>query len=199
MDKDRQSMPAIKQIRDYWFSEEGIELLRKKTGLILASKAGCMTCGTLGYVECCHIVAKVNGGSYNESNLHLLCKNCHIESEYFEDERYWRWFRNKYIRDYKEPFQRIEEKLNLQDLSMRELYKLHFLGKTDVALQMISEYVDEWTRDYIKRLFGNQENKLSEEDAEKLANQMFETFNQRIFSMNDDDWVGETEKKNDSH
>jgi len=82
---------------------------------------------------------------------------------------------------------------------MRELYKLHFLGKTDVALQMISEYVDEWTRDYIKRLFGNQENKLSEEDAEKLANQMFETFNQRIFSMNDDDWVGETEKKNDSH
>ena len=199
MSKEKKSMPSIKLIRKFWFSEEGIELLRSKTGIIISSIQGCMTCGTLGYVECCHIVAKVNGGSYNEDNLHLLCKSCHLESEYFEDERYWRWFRNKYIRDYKEPFQRIEERLNLLDLSMKEIFKLHFLGKTETALQMVEKSVDKWTSDYVKGLLGDNETELSDDDASKLAESMFNSFNTRIFSMSNDDWVGEKEKKTDTN
>ena len=34
-DEERKSMPSKKQIREFWDSEEGIELLSKKTGIDL--------------------------------------------------------------------------------------------------------------------------------------------------------------------
>ena len=41
--------------------------------------------------ERCHIQAKVNGGTDTVKNLHLLCKDCHKDSEFLEDLDYFKW------------------------------------------------------------------------------------------------------------
>lgn len=53
----------------------------------------CFACGRTGVLDRAHIIPKHKGGSDNLSNLHLLCRSCHAESDFFHGRRYWRWFR----------------------------------------------------------------------------------------------------------
>lgn len=55
----------------------------------------CFACGSELGTERCHIVPKTDGGSDDAENLHLLCKECHIESEYLTGDVYWIWFKRK--------------------------------------------------------------------------------------------------------
>jgi hypothetical protein len=56
----------------------------------------CFACGTEGIVERCHIIPKQKGGSDIVSNIHLLCRECHMESEIFtHEEIYNTWFNFK--------------------------------------------------------------------------------------------------------
>jgi len=63
-------------------------------------KIGCMACGSASNVgdnklERAHILAKCIQGSDNISNLHVLCKTCHKESENLNGVIYWSWLSNK--------------------------------------------------------------------------------------------------------
>ena len=53
----------------------------------------CFACGT-GDVptERAHIRARVEGGSDSKTNIHLLCHECHIESEMIKGYKYYKWF-----------------------------------------------------------------------------------------------------------
>lgn len=53
----------------------------------------CFACGRTGILDRAHIVPRHKGGSDELSNLHLLCKSCHAESDLFHGRQYWRWFR----------------------------------------------------------------------------------------------------------
>jgi hypothetical protein len=56
----------------------------------------CFACGSEVGTQRCHIVPKSLGGSDMVDNLHLLCKECHLESEFLENEKvYFRWFEMK--------------------------------------------------------------------------------------------------------
>jgi 5-methylcytosine-specific restriction endonuclease McrA len=39
-----------------------------------------------------HILARCNGGGDDASNLHMLCDQCHRDSEALDGEKYWSWF-----------------------------------------------------------------------------------------------------------
>lgn len=55
----------------------------------------CFACGLPKPTNRCHILAVEEGGTDSIDNLHLLCKNCHSESESFSNKLYWKWFLNK--------------------------------------------------------------------------------------------------------
>jgi len=56
----------------------------------------CFACGSDCGTERAHIESKQYGGADDASNLHLLCKECHLESESIENqEHYFLWFKDK--------------------------------------------------------------------------------------------------------
>jgi hypothetical protein len=55
----------------------------------------CFCCGKPADLDRAHIHALALGGTNHVSNLHMLCRSCHTESEEFHGERYWRWFLSK--------------------------------------------------------------------------------------------------------
>jgi hypothetical protein len=89
---NRGDMPTQKAIFHYWedrlFADYDRELHHYKT---------CFACLREGVVQRCHIKALAGGGINNSKNLHLLCPNCHAESEGYEGKFYWTWFENKDI------------------------------------------------------------------------------------------------------
>ena len=88
---NRSDMPKPYEIANFWkekLIKHGREIHDHKT---------CFACLREGIVERCHITALAQGGTNSKENLHLLCPNCHKESEPFEGENYWVWFDNKDI------------------------------------------------------------------------------------------------------
>jgi hypothetical protein len=76
----RNSMPTKKQICEYW--EEDPHLL--------ALEDVCWRCGVISrHLERAHILPKIEGGTNDESNMHLLCKMCHKETEHLWGKSYW--------------------------------------------------------------------------------------------------------------
>jgi len=56
----------------------------------------CFACGFMGYTERCHITPRHIGGADTSDNLHLLCRECHLESEYINDRAaYFDWIITK--------------------------------------------------------------------------------------------------------
>lgn len=55
----------------------------------------CFCCGRAGPLDRAHISALTHGGSNHVSNIHMLCRPCHTESEPYQGETYWRWFLTK--------------------------------------------------------------------------------------------------------
>jgi hypothetical protein len=55
----------------------------------------CFACNVRSTVERCHIIPIWKDGNNDKENLHLLCRVCHIESEYLIGEQYNFWFENK--------------------------------------------------------------------------------------------------------
>lgn len=56
----------------------------------------CFACGSHIGTERCHILPVNQGGNNKLDNLHLLCKECHLESEYLHGTVYWEWFKTKF-------------------------------------------------------------------------------------------------------
>jgi len=56
----------------------------------------CFACDfILGTTERAHIKALCNGGSNSPDNLHLLCPQCHKDSEFIEGQAYWNWIADR--------------------------------------------------------------------------------------------------------
>jgi 5-methylcytosine-specific restriction endonuclease McrA len=85
-------MPSQRSIHDHW-----AETLAEQYGKFWIERTTdvCFACGTKGVVERCHILAVFDGGTHDIENLHLLCRECHIESEYLNGSFYWKWFKYK--------------------------------------------------------------------------------------------------------
>jgi len=50
----------------------------------------CWRCGVIScHLERAHILPVCEGGDNDESNLHLLCKMCHKQTEFLWGEPYW--------------------------------------------------------------------------------------------------------------
>jgi hypothetical protein len=90
--KSRSDMPNTRHIYNYWKKR-----LREKYNRDIYTDFTCFACLREGYVQRCHIKPLHLKGSNNASNLHLLCPNCHVESEGYLGEIYWTWFENKDI------------------------------------------------------------------------------------------------------
>lgn len=105
---NRYGMPTKKQLVSYysgdrvqfggeyhsdgeaWMEENGVEnyLFISDTG------ATCMACGFYRGIQRCHILPLCEGGDNSLKNIHLLCRNCHSESEFLSGEAYWKWMRH---------------------------------------------------------------------------------------------------------
>lgn len=96
----RKDIPAHKTIREYW--SENLDFSRKThccADEILNGDDGehfCFACGLTeqagNKLERAHIKALCNGGSNNADNIHILCKTCHVDSEYMDGDVYFEWF-----------------------------------------------------------------------------------------------------------
>ena len=89
----RKTMPSNKAIFNYW-----IEVLHGNHALVEVYAKNdwyCFACDCMGVVQRCHILPNCEGGSEDVDNLHLLCRECHLESEYFSGKSYWAWFNSK--------------------------------------------------------------------------------------------------------
>ena len=77
-------MPTRKKIFDYW-----------KDNNYAVDDNTCFKCGFTTHgtaVERAHISSFYATKDNSVDNLHLLCKNCHLESEVYEGDSYWVWF-----------------------------------------------------------------------------------------------------------
>jgi hypothetical protein len=94
-------MPSKKQILDFWIEK----LINTKYWLdvyfddIKEAHNICFACGSSVGSERCHIEPlyknKTNENVNSCSNIHLLCKECHLESESFSGDLYNYWFMSK--------------------------------------------------------------------------------------------------------
>lgn len=87
----RKGMEHVNNIIKYWSSSNTYN-----NGQYI--KGQCFACGSVGNGYCLersHIVPLNEGGDNSASNLHILCKKCHLESEYYIGESYWVWYRYK--------------------------------------------------------------------------------------------------------
>lgn len=55
----------------------------------------CFACGFEQELQKAHILARSEGGSNEESNIHLLCNFCHRDSELISGETYYLWFKER--------------------------------------------------------------------------------------------------------
>lgn len=97
---NRNNMPKPKEILSFWADKILNEYPNKfyldihyEQGITENEKtACCFACGNNVGTERAHILPINQGGDNSLENLHLLCKECHIESENFFGNIYWKWF-----------------------------------------------------------------------------------------------------------
>jgi 5-methylcytosine-specific restriction endonuclease McrA len=82
----------------------------------------CFACGSPLHLHRSHIEPRVNGGSDELENLHILCIRCHVDSEYLTSEQYWKWYLHKLEHEF--------------DFGMRMLYDRMCLLNIDAQTAM---------------------------------------------------------------
>lgn len=99
--KSIRRLATEKKIREYWserlyaFNDSHFDSAEE-----LKEENLCFACGC-DDVKCerAHIIAKCEGGSDNESNLHMLCPTCHKNSEYLTLNDYFLWIKSRTMFD----------------------------------------------------------------------------------------------------
>ena len=96
MKSKRTGMPKKALILEYW-REKLIQNFGKFWLDDEYDHAVCFACGTPGVVERAHIIPVCDGGVNDASNIHLLCRECHVESEglFNKSENYFLWLKHK--------------------------------------------------------------------------------------------------------
>jgi len=105
MNNSTRKMPSKNKIKQFWESKL-IELNKFDKNEIFDDDY-CFACGWLIETERCHITAHCITQSDDVSNLHLLCRQCHKNSEHLgcnpnDLSDYWDWFMS--MNQYKRAF-----------------------------------------------------------------------------------------------
>ena len=96
-------MPKSISIMDYWVNEliddygkYWLDVYYDDDEIVSVKTSYCFACGSSCGTERAHIVPAHFDGEHIEENLHLLCKECHLESEWITDrDTYFNWFKSK--------------------------------------------------------------------------------------------------------
>jgi len=78
--------PKKELMRKYWYEGPLSQMFQPYTDTDF-----CMACGIKTTTDRAHILAQSEKGSHQFNNIHLLCKDCHGESEMMEGLHYWAW------------------------------------------------------------------------------------------------------------
>jgi len=98
MGAKRKTMPSKTNILEYW--NPILIKLGLETNYELSGKLDlCFTCPEIG-TQRAHIKPVCQGGNNSIKNLHNLCCQCHKESEIYEGQMYWRWFKYKRLEEF---------------------------------------------------------------------------------------------------
>jgi 5-methylcytosine-specific restriction endonuclease McrA len=92
-DVRRDSLPSRQKIIDCW--ADTLQLIDRFDSKFEIEEGACWACGFYyggSALARCHILSWQQGGSWSETNLHLLCDMCHKMSENLWGEDYWVWF-----------------------------------------------------------------------------------------------------------
>ncbi len=98
----REKMPSKKQILKHWaerlihdYGKYSMDIYEDE-GITENSQNTCFACGTMAGTLRCHIVPYHLTKNNDCENLHLLCNECHNESEGIETAiSYFKWFAKK--------------------------------------------------------------------------------------------------------
>ncbi len=102
--KNRKGMPTKLAVVKYWVDkltqtdEYGIKtsLDCYYDGDTKEATKICFACENTDLTERCHIVSVDKGGSNSVDNIHLLCRECHLESENLDNKTlYIEWIKRK--------------------------------------------------------------------------------------------------------
>ncbi len=85
-------MPSKIDVRKYWAPH--LVKFKKFDSIKEAMEEDyCFACGMLnGPTELAHIIPRWKLMNDEVMRIHCLCHDCHIDSEFLEDRKYWRWF-----------------------------------------------------------------------------------------------------------
>jgi len=151
-------MPSKNKILKYW--EENLDKLGPDMdGYYDIVEDSCWACNKhFTQIERCHIVPAVSGGSNKVSNLHLLCRSCHTESEGHVD--YWNWF--KYMRE--NEFKSFSSQIN-------RILKIHKIDteKEAAYLTSINASQKEWNNHVNKLVKGIFDKEVIEGESHVLS------------------------------
>jgi len=121
----RKDMPEAREIREFWAHKIyamgkvcDIDNILDPVVFDGTDVWQCFCCGKPQALDRAHIAALAMGGGNDVSNLHMLCRACHYESEPFSGEAYWRWFLGKPFLSFLDPahFGRAYTALGVRDL-----------------------------------------------------------------------------------
>jgi hypothetical protein len=142
--RSRKGMPSKRHIAEYWverildkygdkFSLDWYIEKRYNTKIVDM----CFACTFTSKTERAHILPVCEGGNNSVQNIHLLCKSCHVESEYLSGDAYWRWFKNKRKEDNGMYKARIRECAMLVDKYRNGLWQgdPKFFCKLEILMQ----------------------------------------------------------------
>jgi len=95
MSKSHDLMPGKQKVYIYWKKHwRKLGRTRMDTTGFEADYMVCFACGDKrSGLQRCHIHPLCFGGSNDLSNIHILCRRCHLESEGLL--RYWQWIKHK--------------------------------------------------------------------------------------------------------
>lgn len=115
------------------------------------SEEQCFACGDTYIIERCHIIPRNSGGTDLVNNIHLLCKKCHIESEFLYGNVYWNWFNYQRKHEWKLPLAHTVNRYKKMGFDITQ--KMSEL----VELNLESKDAFKWWKCEIYKVFGDDE------------------------------------------
>lgn len=149
----RKGMPTVKQLvsRHYdwlethfegWFDDWQIKDSNYNMSKLYAETCWACKLGFPVHVSFhrAHILPICEGGSNDHTNIHLLCSECHYDSEYLNGDSYWSWF---YNRPY-EPSVTFEKRLTQAVRFQKEYESGNFKAIPEDFLPKLHQFYDEY-------------------------------------------------------
>jgi len=133
----KRNMPSRKRIVSFWQD--------KLDGATYEDS--CWKCGyDRGTMERAHIKAVIDGGSDDVSNLHLLCKNCHLDSEIYSGDAYYFWFCHDFMNH-------IDFQMSLGIAMLKK--EINFLNENCELSIELNNKIDSIFKDYSDKVGDN--------------------------------------------